>query len=251
MSKWVEGRVVARHSWNQDHFTLFFEADVPGFQAGQFGRVALPVDGELHGKPYSYVNAPDDRPLEILFNIVPGGALSGRLAALGPGDPIWAMPRAGGLLTLDLIPPTQRLWMIATGTGVGPFLSILRDPGSWPRCDQFILVHGVRYERDLCYREKIEQIHALSPTQFSYLPMLTRDPVPEGNDRMLAGRIPAAIADGSLEALLGMQFDPESDHVMLCGNAGMIADTQTLLEQRGMRRHRQREPGQISTEKYH
>jgi len=247
MAEWTIGTVVEKVQWTAELFSLRFEAEVDEFRAGQFTRVGLDLDGERVARPYSYVNAPDEPLLEIHFNIVPAGTLSNPLASLEPGDTLWVQRQAGGLLTLDDLPPAQDLWLLATGTAVGPFLSILKTDAPWRRFAKVVLVQAARNEADLAYRSTIDDLRREHADQLRYLPFTSREQLPGA----LHGRIPAAITDGRLEAEAGMALSADASHVMLCGNAGMLTDTLAVLEQRGMRRHRRREPGHVSMEKYH
>ena len=185
---------------------------------------------------------------EIFFNIVPEGPLSGRLAALEAGDEILLTDAANGFLTLDEVPEhTRDLWMLATGTGVGPFLSILQTDEPWRRFDHVVLGYSVRHRHNLAYRDLIGQIAREHPGRFRFVPLVTGEPT----DGALDCRIQQAVADGRLEHKIGLALSPERSHVMLCGHSGMIADVVEQLAERGLRRHRRREPGHISTEKYH
>jgi ferredoxin--NADP+ reductase len=131
MSAWVEGRVASVRRWTDRLFSLSVEAPDVGFVPGQFARLALPAPPgakePMLGRPYSFVNPPDVQPHEFYIVVVPEGPLSPRLAALGPGDPIWLLARANGFFTIDEVPAAESLWLFATGTGIGPFQSMLRD----------------------------------------------------------------------------------------------------------------------------
>ena len=247
MGEWVEARVVENKRWNERLFSLYFEAAVKPFKAGQFVRVALDINGERVGRPYSCVNTPEERPFEIYFNIVEEGPLSPRLAALQAGDRLWAWDSGNGLLTIDAVPAVPKLWMFATGTGVGPFLAILKSAESWTRFQKLVLVHAVRFAEELTFQETIQQVAAERGTQFVYLPIVSREPTVSA----LTGRIPTLIESGEFESRAGVALDAADSHVMMCGNSGMIKDTSLLLEGRGMKKHTRREPGHISTEKYH
>jgi ferredoxin--NADP+ reductase len=248
MTRWLAGKVAQKTRWNETHFSLQITAEGPSFDAGQFIRVAMDLDGERVARPYSLVNPPHERPLEIFFNIVPEGPLSSELAALEPGDPLWLTDAANGLLTLAEIPVQARdLWLLATGTGVGPFLSMLQTEEPWGRFDHVILGYGVRRSANMAYGELIARLQNERGERFRFVPYVTGEPA-EG---AFSCRIPETLADGRLERHLGVPLDPARSHVMLCGHSGMIADASTALEDRGMRRHRRREPGQISSEKYH
>ncbi len=247
MSDWSQGTVTEKHQWTAELFSLRFSADVEPFRAGQFARVGLDVAGERVARPYSYVNAPHEECLEIHFNIVPEGPLSRPLAGLEPGDTLWVQRRANGLLTLNDLPPARELWMLATGTAIGPFLSILKTDAPWQQFERIVLVHAARVAADLAYRDTVGALLRDHPDQLRHIPFTSREHTPGA----LHGRIPAAIADGRLESEAGLSLHPDYSHVMLCGNSGMIRDTLATLEQRGMRRHTRREPGHVSMEKYH
>jgi len=248
MADWVPGTVVGTTQWNDTHYSVRIDAPVEDFRAGQFLKVGLDVGEERIGRPYSYVNAPHERPLEIFFNTVPEGPLSNRLAELRSGDDIWVTPKANGMLTLDEVrEDATELWLLATGTAIGPFLSILRTHAPWERFERIVLAYGVRYAKDLAYQDLVDELRGLHPEQLAYVPLVTREPVADA----LRTRIPVALTDGSLEARAGTRLDPARSHVMLCGNSGMIADATSVLEARGLTRHRRREPGHYSLEKYH
>ena len=244
---WLEGVVAQRIEWTERLISLKIAVDYPAFRAGQFTRVALDLDGERVARPYSFVNAPHEGLTEIYFTIVSDGPLSPRLAALQPGATLWLHRRASGLMTLDDIPPATDLWLLSTGTGLGPYLSILKTQAPWQRYERIVLAHGVRSTADLTHRETINEAQAKHPGQLVYLPYTSR----EQTAFTLHGRIPGSIEDGRLEGQAGRAISPDRSHVMLCGNSGMIADATRILEQRGLRRHLRREPGQITTEKYH
>lgn len=247
MTEWLEGTIVERKQWTDGLFSLRFEADLGGFKAGQFVRIALDIDGERVGRPYSLVNAPHEPLLEIYFNVVKGGPLSPRLAALQPGDKLWLSKTANGFLVLDEVPESRHLWLLATGTGIGPFLSILKTEDPWKRFDKVILGHSVGYAGELAYRDTIDAVRAARGGQLEYIQLVTREQVPGA----LTQRIPATIESGELERHIGLKLTPENSHVMLCGNSSMITDVTEVLTKRAMHRHRKREPGHVTTEKYH
>ena len=248
--KWVEGRVVGNRRWTDRLVSLQVEAPEVSFVAGQFGRLALPAPPgakeEMLGRPYSFVNAPHSQPHEFYFITLPDGPLSPRLAALAPGDPVWMLPQANGFFSVEEVPPADVLWCLSTGTGLGPFLSILRCEVAWQRFARIVLVHAVRFARELTYRDVIAGIGAAHPGAFTTVEFVSREIHPSA----LSGRIPEAIGDGRLEARAGIALSAENSQVMLCGNPAMVDDTQKMLATRGMRRHRRREPGQITVETY-
>ena len=250
MTAWVEGRVAGTRRWSEHLYSLQVGAPEVTFVAGQFARLALPApEGSkepMLGRPYSFVNPPHVQPHEFYFIVLPNGPLSPRLAALEPGASIWMLPRANGFFGIAEVPEADALWCIATGTGIGPFLSILRTDDPWTKFSRVVLVHATRYGNELTYRDAIAGIARERAGAFSYVPMVSRESVAGA----LTGRIPAAIADGRLEARAGVPLTAANAHAMLCGNPAMVEDTQAVLATRGMRRHRRREPGHITLETY-
>jgi ferredoxin--NADP+ reductase len=250
MSKWVQGTVVGQRHWTDRLHSLQVAAPEVTFVAGQFGRLALPAPPgfgeEMVGRPYSFVNAPGTAPHEFYYVTVRGGPLSPRLAALSAGDPISLLRTANGFFCAGEVPAADALWCLSTGTGLGPFLSILRTPEPWEKFGRIVLVHAVRYGNELAYREVIAGIADLHRGAFTHVPIVTRETQPGA----LRGRIPELIADGRLESRAGLPLTAENAHAMLCGNPAMVEDTQRSLNARGMRRHRRKEPGHITVETY-
>lgn len=248
-SGWIEGKVAQCRRWTDTLFSLRVEAEAIPFEAGQFVKLALPIDGEMIGRPYSFVNAPDERPYEFYCVIVPEGPLSARLAALAPGDAVYLAPRPAGFLVLSEIQDAESLWLICTGTGIGPFLSILKSSLAWRRFRHVVLVHGARHCNELTYRDTVAAIGAAHPSQFRSIGFLSLDPLPDV-PAMLAGRIPQAIADGRLQQAAGIPLTAASAQVMLCGNPAMVEETTEVLKTAGMKKHRRRSPGHITVENY-
>ena len=250
MAAWNSGKVVGHKQWNETLHTLYVESEIEPFKAGQFAKIGLEIDGEsgaeIIGRPYSLCNAPDMRPLELYYIQVPNGPLTSRLVKLKPGDSLLVAPRANGFMILDEVPQARHLWLMATGTGVGPFLSILSSEKPWQRFERVVLVYAVRTLSELSYQERIAQIQASHRGQFEFIPFISR----EASDFALSGRIPQAIADGRLEQRAGINFSAPDSQVMLCGNPAMVEDTTHLLIGRGLKKHRRRDPGQITVENY-
>lgn len=247
MPDWIEGEVIENRGWTDTLFSLRLRAPLGSFKAGQFVRIALEIDGEVVARPYSLVNAPAEPALEIFFNIVPDGPLTPRLAALKQGDVIKVADKPYGFLTVDEVPDARHLWMLATGTGVGPFISILRSAHPWRKFEKLVLVYSVKTGSELVYQDVIADIRKQKQQQLSFVPLVTREPI-EG---AINKRVTAALESGELEHHVGVQISPEDSHVMMCGNSAMIADVMALLKTRNMRKHLRREPGHITTEKYH
>ena len=247
MADWLTGEVVEKIQWNKRLYSLRIQADFQAFMPGQFVRVALDINGERVARPYSLVNKPGEEFLEIYFNIVDEGPLSPKLAVLKVGDEIFVTDRANGFLTVAEVPECKHLWLLATGTGVGPFLSILKSEEVWQRFEKVVLGYSVRNASELTYQEQIAAIEDLHAKQFSFVPFVTR----EKTETALDQRIPRCLVDGSFEKRAGIVINEGDSHIMMCGNSAMISSVSELLEERGLRKHRRREPGHITTEKYH
>lgn len=247
MSNWLNGKVIENKRWNSRLTSLRFEAPLEGFESGQFVRVGVEIDGEIIARPYSLVNTPDETVLEIYFNIVDEGPLSPRLFELAAGDEVMVSNRPAGFLTVSEVPESENLWMMATGTAIGPFLSILKGETVWQKFKQIILCYSVRTREELAYAETISQIAEQHSAQFCFIPIITREKIAD----ILSERIPQAMQSGSLESLAGAPISAEASHVMICGSSEMITEVSAQLESRGMRKHRRREPGHFTTEKYH
>ena len=246
MAAWNIGKVVGAKQWSKTLHSLYIESDIDSFEAGQFVKIALKIDGEVVERPYSLVNPPDSRPLEIYYVEVPNGPLTPHLVKLIPGDEILVASRAHGFMIIDEVPQAKHLWLMATGTGIGPFLSILTTDKPWQRYERVVLVYAVRTLSELSYQERILQIQAEHPEKFYFIPFLSRETL----DFALSGRIPQAIIDGRLETHAGIKISVENSQIMLCGNPQMVKDTNNILIERGLKKHRRFEPGQITAENY-
>ena len=234
--KWLEGRVLENRHWTDTLFSLRVQAPALAFEAGQFVRIALE---EALARPFSFVNPPQDPVLEFYGIVVPEGPLSPRLARLRAGERLLVASNPAGFLVLSEVPDARTLWLVSTGTGIAPFLSILRG-GTLPRrFRDVVLVHAVRYRRELVYQDIIRRL----PVR--YVTFVSREAAPGS----LAGRIPAAMRDGRLEAAAGLALDGDA-HVMLCGNPEMLRDAGAALAERGLRKHRRRKPGHITVESF-
>ena len=244
MSKWLEGRVLENRVWTETLFSLRVESPRLRFEAGQFVRLALDLGGERVARPFSFINAPADPVLEFYGVIVPEGPLSPRLARLKNGDTLLIADNPSGFLVLSEVPPAEDLWLVATGTGIAPFLSILRTEAPWQRHRRVILVHAVRRANELVYKDIILELQA-EKEQFKYVSFVSR----EAHAESLAGRIPVALGDGRLEAM-AQAISPECSQFMLCGNPRMLKDVAAELTLRGLRKNRRRTPGQITVESF-
>ena len=250
IEKFSVEKVLSVHRWahNLFSFTLTRPAHFK-FSAGQFARIGLMVDGELVARAYSVVSSPFDETLEFFSIVVPDGAFTSNLQHLKVGDELYLDKVSYGYLTLARyqLPVPQDLWLLATGTGLAPFLSMLQDFETWKKYQHINLVYSVRTASELAYVERIQEIAALfgeGHTGFKFVPIITRDP-----NATLHDRLPILIANGELEKTIGLSLNPASSHVMLCGKPQMVEDTKEALKQRGLTMNRRGE-GNIEVEKY-
>ena len=240
MTTWLEGRVIENRHWTDTAFSLRVAAPPLRFEAGQFVRIALE---EQLARPFSFVNPPHDPVLEFYGIVVPEGPLSPRLARLRAGERLLVASNPAGFLVLSEVPEAETLWLVSTGTGIAPFLSILGTETPWTRFRNVVLVHAVRHAAELVYQDQIRKFSKARGLRT--VTFVSRESSPGS----LAGRIPTAIRDGRLEQAAGLAL-AGNVHVMLCGNPDMLKDAQAALGERGLRKHRRRTPGQITVESF-
>ncbi|MGP1924296.1 MAG: ferredoxin--NADP(+) reductase [Arsenophonus sp. NEOnobi-MAG3] len=247
MANWVTGKIIKNHKWTDSLFSLILDAPIKPFIAGQYAKLSLEINGQRIQRAYSYVNAPNDNQLEFYLVTIPEGKLSPQLKALKPGDSIYITEEAAGFFILEELPDCKTLWMLSTGTAIGPFLSILQLGKNLARFKEMILVHAVRYAEDLSYLPLMKILEKKYQGKLKIQTIVSR----ENKIGSLTGHIPALIKNGQLEQAVKAKIDPLTSHVMLCGNPQMLKDTQQLLKtQRGMDKHLRRKPGQITNEQY-
>jgi ferredoxin--NADP+ reductase len=245
MPGFAEGRIVARRDWAPGLTTLTIDARIHPHTPGQFVNLGLSRGDELVRRSYSIASAPG-APLEFYLKEVPGGALTPELTRLPLGAPILVEEKPQGFFTLAYVPPCRDMWFVATGTGLGPFIAMLRSPEVWTRFERVVVVHGARHAEQLSYAEELAHFATVHRGRFTHAPLVSGGSA----GAALPGRVTTAFADGSLEARVGFSLDPERSHLMLCGNPDMILELTALLANRGLRKHRVRTPGHISAEKY-
>ncbi|MCH4871945.1 ferredoxin--NADP reductase [Pseudomonas sp. TMW22091] len=222
------------------------------FRAGQFTKLGVTkADGSTVWRAYSVVSSPYDEFLEFFSIVVPGGEFTSELSRLKVGDTLMVERQAYGFLTLDRFIDGRDLWLLATGTGVAPFLSILQDFEVWEKFERIVLVYSAREVRELAYQDLIADLTqreylAEYAHKLTYIPIVTREEVPS----TLNGRITTLIESGELERAAGVQLSPEHSRVMLCGNPQMIDDTRKLLKERNLQLSLTRRPGQVAVENY-
>src|SRR3990167_934291 len=239
--------------WSPSLFSLRCSRD-PGFRfrAGQFARLGVQkADGSVVWRAYSMVSAPHDEFLEFFSIVVPGGEFTSELSRLKAGDSLLVDKQAFGFLTLDRFVDGRDLWLLASGTGPAPFLSILQGFEVWQRFERIVLAYSARTAGELAYQplihglEKLEHL-AEYAGKLTYLPLVTREQAPN----CLHGRITRLLTSGELERAAGLSLKPEHSRLMLCGNPQMIDDTRTLLKQRDLNVGRPRRRGRGGVENY-
>ena len=204
-------------------------------------------------RAYSIVSSPFDEVLEFFSIVIPDGAFTSQLQHLEVGDELLLNTMPFGFLTLARYqkPLPKDLWLLATGTGLAPFLSMLQDLKTWEDYEHIILAYSARSTEELAYIDKIESLQedfgtlVDNPAKLIFIPIVTREPV-EG---ALTERLPKLLLDGTLQARAGIDLDVDSTHVMLCGNPEMVEDTKETLKSLGLVMNRRGE-GNIAVENY-
>lgn len=238
MQDWRPATVTRRIDHSDALFTLELDApDFPSFEAGQWSRLRI---GET-ARAYSLASPPGAPP-RFYIRVVPDGALTPALARLEPGDVVDIDYVVQGHFHLGNVPPARVLWLVGTGTGIGPYLSMLAQGELWRRYEQVVFVYGVREAEDLAYAELLDELadtHA-----FRWVACVSREDV--------TGHIHARITDALTASHLARTVGEPTvdDHVLLCGNPAMVKEFTSLLKERGLAKHRRRAPGQISVERY-
>jgi ferredoxin--NADP+ reductase len=255
MTDWVKGVVADCSHWTNNLFSLRIEADVSPFEAGQYTWLA-PGSVDESGaagsaQPYSILSAPDDQALEFFFYTRADGDLSKQLSGVNAGDQLWVKRAAAGKLTLSQVRASDTLCLLATGTGVSPFLSMLKTPEPFLRFNKVVLVYAVRHNQDLRYQELFGELSKRYPGQFQLIAFVSRE-TPSAHLMPFAihGHITESLQNGTLEALLNIDFSPQTTQFMLCGNPGMVKDAVSVLQQRGFADNKPALSGQLTYEAY-
>ena len=252
MSNITVERVLEVHHWNDTLFSFkCTREDGLRFINGQFVMIGLEVDGRPLLRAYSIVSANYDDHLEFLSIKVPDGPLTSRLMHLKVGDPILVGRKATGTLVTDFLLPGKRLWMLGTGTGLAPFLSLAKAPEVYDLYEKVIVTHTVREVAELAYHDfftkelpEHELLGELVRDKLVYYPSVTREAF------RTTGRITDLIRSGKLSEDLGVPpLSIEEDRVMLCGSPGLLADAKILLEERGFVEGSSNKPGHYVIER--
>ncbi len=256
LDKATAERILSIRRWNGKLFSLQVTRSASfRFAPGQWARLGIASGSGLPGaviwRPYSMASAAHDEHLEFFSILVPDGAFSTRLAKAQVGDTLYVEKEPYGFLTTARFTGGRHLWLLASGTGVAPFLSILRDPETWQRYDERVLAYSVREAGDLAYRDELtalggDELLGAGRPPLRFVPVVTRESVPEA----LHARLPTLIENGELERAAGLKLSPDDSRLLVCGNPGMLDDVRDALVARGLRSDRSASPGQFATENY-
>ncbi len=221
------------------------------FENGQFTMLGLEVDGRPLMRAYSIVSANHEENLEFFSIKVPDGPLTSRLQGIKPGDTILVSRKPTGTLVVDNLLPGKVLWLLGTGTGLAPFLSIIKDPEVYDRYEKVVLVHGCRFVSELAYMQEItedlpnhEYLGEYVRDKLVYYPTVTREPFRN------QGRITHLMESNRITQDLELPaFSPENDRMMLCGSPDMLKDMVHILEAHGFEEGANNKPGHYVIEK--
>ncbi|HEV2609201.1 MAG TPA: ferredoxin--NADP reductase [Noviherbaspirillum sp.] len=252
MSALNEERVLSVHHWTDRLFTFTTTRDPSlRFSNGHFTMIGLRVNGKPLLRAYSIVSANYEDHLEFLSIKVPDGPLTSRLQNIQVGDTIIVGRKPTGTLVTDYLLPGKRLYLLSTGTGLAPFMSIIRDPETYEKFEQVILVHGVRQVDELAYHDVLvehlpnhEFLGDMITSKLRYYPTVTREQYKN------MGRVTDLITSGKLFEDLGVpKLDPAIDRVMICGSPGMLRDLKVMLEKDGFKEGNTSTPGDFVIER--
>ena len=256
LAKATAQRIIGIRRWTDKLFSVRVTRDAAfRFEPGQWVRLGIPSGSGLPGsviwRPYSMVNATYDDYLEFLSILVPEGAFSTRLARAVVGDTLFVEKQVFGYLTTSRFVGGRHLWLLASGTGVAPFISILRDPDCWQRFEERVLVYSVREAAELTYGDELSALNeaewlGAGHRRLRFVPVVTREEVPG----TLHERLPKLIGSGALEAAAGLPLTAADSRLLVCGNPAMLDDVRDALIARELRMDRSANPGHFATENY-
>jgi ferredoxin--NADP+ reductase len=252
MSAFDEERVLSVHHWTDRLFSFTTtRGSSLRFSNGHFTMIGLRINGKPLVRAYSIASPNYAEHLEFLSIKVPDGPLTSQLQHIQVGDTVLVGRKPTGTLLIDYLLPAKRLYMFATGTGLAPFLSVIRDPETYERYEQVVLVHGVREVKELAYRELLSEtlkqdefLGEMVAQKFLYYPTVTREAFEH------QGRIPTLIENGTLAKDLGLpQLNRAEDRIMICGSPEMLRDLKGLAEQYGFEEGSTSRPGEFVIER--
>ena len=252
MSAFTEETVTAVHHWTDRLFSFTTTRGTSlRFQNGHFTMIGLRVNGKPLLRAYSVVSANYEEHLEFLSIKVADGPLTSRLQHIQVGDSVIVGNKPTGTLLIDYLLPAKRLYLMGSGTGLAPFMSIIRDPATYERFEQVVLVHGVREVAELAYHDHITQelpqhefLGEMVSQQLHYYPTVTREAFRH------TGRITDLLDSGKMFSDLGLpDINPTEDRVMICGSPALLKDLKALLEVRGFKEGNTTKPGDYVVER--
>lgn len=236
MARMRTERVLDVNHWNETLFSFTTTRD-PGFrfESGHFVMVGLEVEGKPLMRAYSIASPHYDDKLEFFSIKVPDGPLTSRLQHVEPGADVFVSNKPVGTLVIRDLRPGKRLFLLATGTGLAPFMSIIQDPETYERFEQVVLIHGVRHVSELAYHDFISKELPAHPflgeevsNKLLYYPTVTREAFRN------QGRLTGLIRSGKLFEDLGIEgFDTNSDRAMICGGPAMLEEASEMLNEFG------------------
>lgn len=252
MSSMYKERVTSVHHWNDTLFSFTTTRDPSfRFKNGHFIMIGLELDGKPLMRAYSIASANYEEELEFLSIKVPDGPLTSRLQKIKEGDEIVVSRKPTGTLVIDHLLPGRNLYLLSTGTGLAPFMSIIKDPETYENFDKVILTHGVRYVSELAYQDFItrelpdnEYFGDVVRDQLIYYPTVTREPYDN------QGRLTDLMESGKLFSDVGLPaFDLEQDRFMLCGSPAMLKDLTSILDRHDFKEARHGDLGHYVIER--
>ncbi|AZP36419.1 Ferredoxin--NADP reductase [Candidatus Annandia adelgestsuga] len=245
--EWIKAKVKKINIWNNNLFSIILKAKINNFIAGQFVRLTTLKSKNNIRRAYSYVNSPNNKNLEFYIVKINSGNLSNELYNLKKNDYILITKESFGFFTLNEIPKCKNLWMFSTGTAIGPYLSILQYKKNLTFFKNLILVHAVKFIKDLSYLILINNLKKKYKNKLKVILIVSR----EKSNISILGRIPKLISNGVIEKKTNIKINKKNDHIMLCGNPNMIIETQKLLKKKyNMKKNLRRIPGNITIENY-
>ena len=267
----LNATIVSRQVINEELRILRVAPDsgqIPPFQPGQYATIGLPTldmpkkdlapeileklrarGPRMVRRAYSIASSPDEPDsVELFIVLVEDGRLTPKLFDTPEGGRVWMDDKIKGFFTLEHVPDGQDLVLISTGTGLAPYISMIRKYHGTGRWNRVVVVHGVRYARDLGYRDMLEGL-AAEDENFVYIPAVTREPEDSGYAGH-RGRIPTVIEGDTFERLSGKPLDPSNTHVFICGNPDMVKQVKDTLVERGFTADEKDVHGNIHEERY-
>ena len=252
MSAFNEERVLSVHHWTDRLFSFTTTRDTSlRFSNGHFTMIGLRVDGKPLLRAYSIVSPNYEETLEFLSIKVQDGPLTSRLQHIKVGDSLIVGKKPTGTLLIDYLLPGKRLYLLGTGTGLAPFMSVIRDPDTYEKFEQVVLIHGVREVNELAYHDYITQelpqhefLGEMVSKQLLYYPTVTREPFKN------QGRVTTALEEGKVAEAFGIPLlNAAEDRVMICGSPEMLRDLKAMMEVRGLKEGNTTTPGDFVIER--